>query len=111
MPSPRGLLPNLAQDVLHHRIRDIESGPAQVLDNRCCLCDPPHGLGPADNAERPDDLQPHRLGAASPFRAVEDQAPRATAQTAVPMGVAAKMPASALVRGRGPAIGGRFSPA
>jgi hypothetical protein len=32
----------------------------------------PQGLGAADDAERPDDPEPHRLGAASRFQVVED---------------------------------------
>jgi hypothetical protein len=43
-----------------------------VLDDRCRLCDPPHGLGSADDAERPDDPQTHRLGAASRVQVVEN---------------------------------------
>jgi len=68
VPPPTGLLPNLAQDVLHQGLLDIKPGPAQVLDDRCCLCDPPHGLGPANHAERPDDHQAHGLGATGVIR-------------------------------------------
>jgi hypothetical protein len=71
-PATGTLLANLSQDVLHQGIGDVQPGHAQLLNDRCRLCDSPHGLGAADDAERPDDPQAHRLGAASRFQVVED---------------------------------------
>ena len=51
-----------------------------MLNGRCRLCDPPHGLGPADNSERPDDAAPHRLGASSRFQVVENHSVSAMPQ-------------------------------